>query len=62
MNKRKQGSSVDNQNNKQDRVVAASAVITPPSQDEEAFLQKIEKDSEGYNPKVMVGGPSNFSA
>ena len=60
MNKRKQGNTVDNQNNKQGRVVATSAVITPPSQDEEAFLKNIEQESEGFDPKVTVGGPRKF--
>jgi hypothetical protein len=62
MKERKQGNSVHNQNIKKDRVVAASAVFTPPSRDEEAFLKNIEQASESYDPKVTVGGPSNFSA
>ncbi|MCK9913697.1 hypothetical protein MXD81_31395 [Microbacteriaceae bacterium K1510] len=62
MKERKQESSVQNDNIKPDRIVAASGVFTPPSRDEEAFLKSIEQAGESYDPKVIVGGPSNFRA
>lgn len=33
------------------------ALITPPTPEQEAYLKKIEQDSEGYDPTVIVGGP-----
>jgi hypothetical protein len=62
MTQRKQDQSVENKKAKQEHVIAAPAVFTPPSQDEEAFLKGIAQTSEGYDPKVTVGGPSNFTA
>jgi hypothetical protein len=61
MTDRKQDHSVTTQNANNQRVIAAAAVFTPPSKDEEAFLEDIARTSEGYDPKVVVGGPRKFS-
>lgn len=62
MTERKQDNQVDKKKENQERVIAAPAVFTPPSQDEEAFLKGIAQASENYDPNVIVGGPRNFRA
>jgi hypothetical protein len=52
----------DRQDKREGRLVAAPAVFTPPSQDEEAFLKNIEEAGKRYDPSVTVGGPRNFTA
>ena len=38
------------------------SVLTPPSKAEENYLKDIEKAGGVYDPKLVVGGPSSFSA
>lgn len=61
MTARKQDN-MDRRDSEKKGVVASSAVFTPPSQDEEAFLKSLEQTSGNYDPKVTVGGPRNFAA
>jgi hypothetical protein len=62
MTARKQDSSQQNQSTTKERAIATPMVFTPPSRDEEEFLKSIEQASEGYDPKVIVGGPRNSAA
>jgi hypothetical protein len=61
MTERKQDNLVQDQNQKIKRPIGSSMAFTPPSEVEEAFLKRIEQASEGYDPKVIVGGPRNFA-
>jgi hypothetical protein len=60
MDGRKHQARAQDRSNRVSQSDAPKVILTPPSDEEEKFLQSIERTSGDYNPDIIVGGPRNF--
>jgi hypothetical protein len=60
MDDRKHQARAQDQSDGVSKADAQKVFLTPPSAEEEKFLQSIERTIGDYNPEVIVGGPRNF--